>query len=427
MKILVIGSGGREHALVWKIAQSKRVAKIWCAPGNAGIASLAECVPIAADDVAGLLKFARSKRADLTVVGPEAPLAAGICDSFRRMGLKIFGPSMEAAALEYSKVYAKEFCQRYGIPTARCASFTDPDEALSFIKDQTLPFVVKADGLAAGKGVVICKSVEEGRGAISDMLVLKRLGDAGKRIIIEEFLDGEEASFIAISDGNHVLPLESSQDHKAAFDGDKGPNTGGMGAVSPAGVVTSAVAGSVMERIMLPTARGMVTEGRPFVGALYAGLMIKDGEPKVLEFNVRFGDPETQVLMMRLKTDIVSVLEAGVSGTLNQISLEWDPRPAACVVMASGGYPGSYEKGNVIRGLDNVTNEDVVVFHAGTRYIDKNIITDGGRVLGVTALGQDMPAAVQKAYDVVGGISWDGVHYRRDIGKQTKSHHRDGE
>ncbi|MFH0798643.1 MAG: phosphoribosylamine--glycine ligase [Pseudomonadota bacterium] len=420
MKVLVIGGGGREHALVWKLAASKRVTKLWCAPGNAGIAEFAECLPLAADDVAGLLDFARKNRVDLTVVGPESPLALGISDSFRRVGLKVFGPSREAAALESSKVFAKDFCNRYRIPTAQSETFSDAEAAIAHIRTHPLPLVVKADGLASGKGVVICKSAEEAEAAVSDMLVSRCFGDAGRKVVIEEFLEGEEVSFIAICDGNHVLPMAGSQDHKAAYDGDKGPNTGGMGAISPAKILTNDLASLVMERVMIPASRGMVTEGMPFVGALYAGLMIKDGEPRLLEFNVRFGDPETQALMMRLKTDLVDVLDAAVCGALDRIFLEWDRRPAACVVMASRGYPGKYEKGRVIRGISEAGSiKDVVVFHAGTKRVGGDVVTDGGRVLGVTALGDDMQSALNSAYEAVEIIRWDGAHYRKDIGHRA--------
>lgn len=420
MKVLLIGGGGREHALAWKIAQSRRVDKLWCAPGNPGIAEVAECVAIDANDIPALIDFARKNRVDLTVVGPEAPLAAGIVDSFKRQGLKIFGPSKEAATLESSKAFAKEFCKRYRIPCGASETFSDAEVAKAYLRLQPLPVVVKADGLAAGKGVVICTTVEEAEAAIDGMLVAKNFGEAGRQVVVEEFLEGEEASFIAVCDGNHVLPLASSQDHKAALDGDAGPNTGGMGAISPAKLVTNGMAQAVMEEIMLPAARGMVTEGMPFVGALYAGLMIKDGKAKVLEFNVRFGDPETQPLMARMKTDLIDVLEAAVMGTLHTVALEWDPRPAACVVMASGGYPGAYEKGKVIAGLaDAAKVEDVVVFHAGTKRKNGDVVTDGGRVLGVTALGADMRAAVCRAYEGVATISWEGVHFRTDIGHRA--------
>lgn len=417
MRILVIGSGGREHALAWKLAQSKRVGDLYCAPGNAGISSLATCVPIPADDITGLIAWAQENRIDLTVVGPEGPLAAGIADSFKRVGLRIFGPAREAAALESSKAFAKDFCQRYKIPAASSEAFVDIEPARRYVRRGSLPVVVKADGLASGKGVIICQTMEEADRALDDMLVARRFGDAGGCAVVEEFLEGEEASFIVICDGNHVLPLASSQDHKRAFDDDSGPNTGGMGAISPAKVVTNEVAERVMERIMLPASRGMVTEGMPFVGALYAGLMIEDDEPKLLEFNVRFGDPETQPLLVRLKTDLVDVIEAAVSGKLDTVSLTWDPRPAACVVMASAGYPGAYEVGKVIEGLDDVAAmEDVVVFHAGTKRGDANTVTDGGRVLGITALGDDMKCAISRAYEAVRKISWDGMHYRKDIG-----------
>lgn len=421
MKILVIGSGGREHALVFRLAQSALVSKIFCAPGNAGIADAAECVPISVDDVTALTEFAKSNKIDLTVVGPEAPLAAGIVDSFKRQGLRIFGPSKEAAILETSKVFAKDFCARYNIPAARSETFDNAEAARAYAHVQEFPIVVKADGLASGKGVIICKTVDDAERAIDEILVQQKFGVAGKKLVIEEFLEGEEVSFIAISDGNHVLPLLSSQDHKAVLDGDRGPNTGGMGAISPARIMENGLTSTVMERIMLPTVRGMVTEGMPFVGVLYAGLMIKNGEPYVLEYNVRFGDPETEPLMMKLKSDLCEVLNAAVTGTLNNISLEWDARPAACVVMASGGYPGAYEKGKVIAGLNIAEKEgDVCVFHAGTKRVGKDVVTDGGRVLAVTALGTDMSDAINRAYAAVECIHFDGVHYRKDIGYRAK-------
>lgn len=417
MKILVIGSGGREHALVWKLSKSKHVAKIFCAPGNPGISELAECVFIDANDIESLLVFAQRNKIDLTIVGPEAPLALGVVDLFKKSDLKIFGPEMGAARLESSKAYAKKFCERYKIPSACSKTFSDFDDANEYILVQNLPLVIKADGLAAGKGVVICKTHDEALSAAKEMLVSKSFGMAGNKIVIEEFLDGEEASFIAICDGNHVLPLASSQDHKAVFDGDKGPNTGGMGAVSPAKVVTDEVAKKVMEKIMLPASHGLVTDGRPFVGVLYAGLMIKNGEPKLLEFNVRFGDPETEPLMMRLKTDLVEILMAAVTGALDRVSLEWDLRSAASVVLASQGYPGDYKKGHLITGLDLFKNQDdVVVFHSGTKKNGDQILSNGGRVLCVTALGNDMKDAISRAYETVTKISWEGMHYRKDIG-----------
>jgi phosphoribosylamine--glycine ligase len=420
MKILVVGGGGREHALVWKLRQSPLVDEILCAPGNGGTADIATNVQVAAEDVSALLELAKREAVDLTVVGPEAPLTAGIVDVFKRNGFKAFGPTREAAELEASKVFTKEFCEQYGIPTARAKAFTDADEAIAYARGEELPLVVKAEGLAAGKGVVICKTHDEAERTIKTMLVDGAFGDAGRKIIVEEFLDGEEASFLAFSDGNHILPLASSQDHKPVGDGDTGPNTGGMGAYSPAPVVTPEVYERVMERIMLPTVRGMVMEGRAFTGVLYAGLMIKDGEPKLLEFNVRFGDPEAQPLLARLKTDLVSVLNAAIDGSLNTISLEWDPRPAVCVVMAAEGYPGSYAKGRGISGIGEAeAMSDVVVFHAGTKREGAGVVTAGGRVLGVTALGDDIQGAIGHAYEAVGKISWDGCYYRRDIGRKA--------
>lgn len=420
MRVLLIGGGGREHAIAWKLAQSRRIEKLFAAPGNAGIADIAECIPIAVDDVAALADFAKGHRIDLTIVGPEAALAAGVVDSFKRSGLHIFGPTKEAAMLESSKAFAKAFCLRHRIPCAVSQDFSDAEAAKGYLRQQAFPLVVKANGLASGKGVIICRTLAEAEAAVEEMLVVRRFGDAGEIVVIEEFLEGEEASFIAICDGNHVLPLAASQDYKAAFDGDAGPNTGGMGAISPPPVVTEAVAHAVMERIMLPAAWGMVTEGMPFVGVLYAGLMIRDGEPRVLEFNVRFGDPETQPLMMRLKTDLADVCEAAVMGTLHRVVLEWDPRPAACVVMAAGGYPGVAEKGKVICGLVEASRlSDVAVFHAGTRRRGEDIVTDGGRVLGVAALGVDMRAALARAYEAAGMLSWEGAFFRRDIGHRA--------
>ncbi len=420
MDILVVGGGGREHALVWKISQSSRAGKIYCAPGNPGISKIAECVEIASDDVQGLLSFAKSKKIGMTVVGPEAPLAAGIVDAFKRAGLKIFGPTKEAAELESSKAFAKDFCVRYNIPTAKAKSFTDPQVAKEFLLSFSFPAVIKADGLASGKGVIICKNIDEASRAVDEMLVDSKFGSSGKKIVIEEFLRGVEASFIAICDGNHVLPLDGSQDHKAAYDGDLGPNTGGMGAISPARVLTRKMAEKVMEKIMLPTSRGMVTEGRPFVGVLYAGLMIDGDDAKVLEYNVRFGDPETQALLMRLKTDIVEIFDAAITGDLNRVPMTWDPRHAVCVVMAAQGYPGDYRKGDVISGLNEAGDlPDTFVFHAGTKLVDGDVTTSGGRVLGVTALGSDAGSAIRNAYDAVSKISFEGGFFRKDIGSKS--------
>jgi len=420
MKILVIGSGGREHALVYKLSLSSGNPQIFCAPGNGGTASLATNVDISAENIPALVDFARKENIDLTVVGPEAPLAGGITEAFKRMGLRIFGPTREAAELESSKVFAKEFCRRYNIPTARSAEFTDLDAALAYIRRESLPMVIKADGLAAGKGVIICKTREDAESAVRQMLETRAFGEASRKILVEEFLSGEEASFLAFSDGNHVLPLASSQDHKAIGDGDTGPNTGGMGAYSPAPIVDAKVYEKVMERVMLPTVRGMVTEGRPFLGVLYAGLMIRDGDPYVLEYNVRFGDPEAQPLLMRLKNDLVDVIESAIEGRLNTIHLQWDPRPAVCVVMSQEGYPGPYVKGKVIMGIEEAESlPDVKVFHAGTKLDNGTVLTAGGRVLGVTALGDDIELAITRAYEAVGKISWEGCYYRKDIGKKA--------
>jgi len=422
MKVLVIGSGGREHALVWKLAQSDRVEKIYVAPGNAGIAYAAECVNIPVEDIDGLIAFVRNESVDLTVVGPEVPLALGVVDSFEKKGLKIFGPSKEAASLESSKKFAKEFCDRHGIPQARFGAFTSADLAKEYLRTCSFPIVVKADGLAAGKGVVIAQTLDDACDAVDEMLLSEKFGEAGHEVVIEEFLEGEEASFIALCDGEHVLPLVSSQDHKAAYDGDKGPNTGGMGAISPAGIVTKQIADDVMDEIMLPVARGMSEEGMPFVGIIYAGLMIRDGRAKVLEFNVRLGDPETQPIMMRMKSDLVDLFEAAISGDLNKIELDWDDRPAVCVVMTAAGYPGSYRKGDVISGIEDANSiDDVVVFHAGTSASGADTITNGGRVLGVTALGDDMKSAIKKSYKAASKIDWDGVRYRKDIGHKYKA------
>lgn len=420
MKILVVGGGGREHAIAWALSKSERVEQLFCAPGNGGTANIATNVPVGAEDIPGLLKFAKQQNVDFTVVGPEAPLTMGLVDVFKRNGIKAFGPTRESAELEASKVFAKEFCRRYDIPTARAEVFFDADEALKYIKQNDFPLVVKADGLAGGKGVLVCETYEDAKIAVHQILVERKFGDAGKRIVIEEYLHGEEASFLAFSDGNHVLPLASSQDHKRIGDGDVGPNTGGMGAYSPAPVISSDVYERVMNRIMLPTVRGMVTEGRTFTGIIYAGLMVRDGDPYVLEYNVRFGDPEAQPLIMRLKTDLAEVMKVAVDGQLNTIHLEWDPRPAVCVVMAQEGYPGAYEKGKSISGIDDAEElGDVKVFHAGTKLENGNLMTSGGRVLGVTALGRDIEAAIKKVYQACEKISWEGCYYRRDIGRKA--------
>lgn len=420
MKILVVGSGGREHALVWKLRQSPRVTQIFCAPGNAGISALATCVTISATAIDALADFARTEGIDLTVVGPEVPLAMGIVDLFEENGLRVFGPRRNAATLEGSKVFMKDLLEKYHIPSAFYATFTDRQEALRYVEKQIAPMVVKTDGLAAGKGVVVALTVDEAKAAVDLFMKEKAFGEAGNRVVVEEFLRGEEASFLAFTDGQTVLPLPTSQDHKAIFDGDKGPNTGGMGAYSPAPVVTEALHRQVMETVMLPTVKALAAEGCPYKGVLYAGLMIDKGVAKVLEFNCRFGDPEAQPLLMRLKTDLVEVMEAVVDGRLSEVSLEIDPRPTVCVVMAAGGYPGKYENGKVIEGLAKAgQHKDVVVFHAGTELKNDTVVTNGGRVLGVTAIGDTVQEAIGKAYGAVEEIRWDGCYYRTDIGRKA--------
>ena len=420
MKVLVVGGGGREHALVWKIAQSPRVTKIFCAPGNAGISEQATIVPIKANDLNGLLEFALKKGIDLTVVGPEEPLTKGVVDLFESKGLTIFGSTQRASEIEGSKAFAKEMMKKYSIPTASYEIFEDHKEAIAYIRRHGAPIVVKADGLAAGKGVIVCKTVEEAMRSVEQIMLEKIFGDAGSRVVIEEYLVGEEASYIAFTDGKTILPMASSQDHKCIFDGDQGPNTGGMGAYSPAPVVTDEVHERIIEKILRPIIYGMGEEGRPYKGVLYAGLMIHDGHPKVLEFNARFGDPETQPVLMRMKGDIVPILEACMKGNLSQHKIEWDNRASTCVVMASKGYPGDYEKGKIIGGLKEVSRMDgVFVFHAGTALKDGQIITNGGRVLGVTGLGEDIPRAIERTYQAVKKISWDGVQYRMDIGQKA--------
>lgn len=415
MNILVIGSGGREHALVWKIKQSPKAKKIYCAPGNAGIASLAQCVPIASDDIKGLLKFAKDKKIDLTVVGPEAPLVNGIVDEFEQQGLKIFGPNQAAAQLEASKAFAKEFLRRRNIPTAVYKIFDEPKLALEFLSQAQFPLVVKADGLAAGKGVIICKDLKEAQQAVDEIMVKKVFKSAGDRIVIEECLEGPEASILAISDGKHFFVLETAQDHKRIFDDDLGPNTGGMGAYSPAPVVTPEMMNKIISRIIEPTIRGMHKEGHPFKGVLYAGLMLTYQGPQVLEFNVRFGDPETEAVLPRLKSDLVDVMMASIDGKLEKMTLKWDERPCVCVVVASGGYPGNYETGKVIEGLDENKDPDTVVFHAGTQLKNGSVLTNGGRVLGVTSLGSDMPDAIRRVYRAVDSIKFERAFFRRDI------------
>lgn len=420
MKVLVIGGGGREHALVWKIQQSPLVDTVYCAPGNAGIKTIARCVDIAAGDIDALLAFAQQEDIDLTVVGPEEPLTKGIVDLFRDNGLRVFGPDSKGAILEGSKVFTKDFLAKYRIPTARYASFTKRGAAKKFVRDIGLPCVVKADGLAAGKGVIIAQTLAEAEEAIDLIMKDKAFGAAGSQVVIEEFLQGEEASFIAFTDGTTVLPLPSSQDHKAVYDGDQGPNTGGMGAYSPAPVMTEALTQRVMNEVMLPTVQGMAREGRPYKGMLYAGLMIDGDKLNVLEFNCRFGDPECQPLLMRLNSDLVEIFNACIDGTLDQVRLEIDARPTVCVVMASGGYPGKYATGKAIKGLAKAAKiDEVQVFHAGTTQKGRQILTSGGRVLGVTAIGADITEALSRAYAAVAAITWEDCYYRRDIGHRA--------
>jgi phosphoribosylamine--glycine ligase len=422
MKVLVVGSGGREHALVWKIDQSPVVKKVYCAPGNAGIRKIATCIDISADDIEGLARFAKTEKIDLTVVGPEDPLTRGIVDVFEKKGLRIFGPGQAAAELEGSKVFTKNFLKKYNIPTGAYKVFRKPAAAKKYIDSLAGPCVVKADGLAAGKGVIVCQSVGEARDAVDLIMKKRAFGDAGNSLIVEELLQGEEASFIAFTDGKTVLPLPSSQDHKAVFEGDRGPNTGGMGAYSPAPVLTEELAVRVMNEVMLPTVRGMAAEGRPYKGMLYAGLMIDGEKIKVLEFNCRFGDPECQPLLMRLRSDLVEILEAAVEGRLDKVKLDIDPRPTVCVVMASGGYPSQYEKGRAITGLAKAGKvRDVVVFHAGTALKGRRVVTAGGRVLGITAIGRDISAAIRNAYRAADMIKWPGAYMRRDIGHRALS------
>ncbi len=418
MNILVIGSGGREHALAWKAAQSPDADRVFVAPGNAGTAREPglENINIDVMDLNGLADFAAANNVGLTIVGPEAPLVAGICDLFAERGLRVFGPSAGAAQLEGSKAFTKDFLARQNIPTAGYGNFTEVDEALAYVREQGAPIVVKADGLAAGKGVIVAMTLAEAEEAIRDMLAGNAFGEAGSRVVIEEFLDGEEASFIVMVDGEHVLPMATSQDHKRVGDGDTGPNTGGMGAYSPAPVVTADVHQRIMDEVIYPTVRGMAAEGHPYKGFLYAGLMIDgNGAPKVIEFNCRFGDPETQPIMLRMKSDLVELCGAAIDGKLDQCTSDWDERASVGIVLAAGGYPGSYNKGDVIAGLPASETEGEKVFHAGTRLDGDQVVTNGGRVLCATALGHTVTEAQQRAYDVAARICWDGVFYRMDI------------
>lgn len=419
MKILVIGNGGREHALAWKAAQSPLAETVFVAPGNAGTAlePALQNVAISATDVPALLAFAQKENIDLTIVGPEAPLVIGVVDAFRAAGLKIFGPTQAAAQLEGSKAFTKDFLARQQIPTAEYQNFTEVEPALAYLREKGAPIVIKADGLAAGKGVIVAMELAEAEAAVQDMLAGNAFGDAGHRIVIEEFLDGEEASFIVMVDGDNVLPMATSQDHKRVGDGDTGPNTGGMGAYSPAPVVTDEIHQRVMDQIIWPTVNGMKAEGNTYTGFLYAGLMIDTaGQPKVIEFNCRFGDPETQPIMLRLQSDLVELCLAAVDGKLDQQTSQWDPRPSLGVVLAAGGYPADYNTGDQIHGLPLEEVPDGKVFHAGTTMKDDVVVTNGGRVLCVTALGEDVAAAQKNAYALAEHISWRGSFCRKDIG-----------
>jgi len=419
MKVLVIGSGGREHALAWKLAQSERVAEVIVAPGNAGTATETKCrnANVAVNNIEGLLTLARNAKVDVTVVGPEIPLVTGVVDRFREAGLRIFGPTAAAAQLEGSKAYAKDFLARHDIPTAFYSVFTEIEPALAYVRDKGAPIVVKADGLAAGKGVIVAMTLAEAEAAVTDMLSGNVFGDAGARVVIEEFLDGEEASFISMVDGVTALPMATSQDHKRVGDGDTGPNTGGMGAYSPAPVVTPEVHARVMREVVNPTVQGMIADGIPFTGFLYAGLMIDAaGAPKVIEFNVRFGDPETQPVMMRLQSDLLELVEAAIDQRLHETEVRWDPRPSLGVVMAAQNYPDAPRLGDVINSWDVPDVADTKVFHAGTRIEGDHVVTTGGRVLCVCALGDSVADAQRKAYAEVSGISWNGEFHRHDIG-----------
>ena len=416
MKVLVIGNGGREHALVWKISQSPKVKKIYSAPGSAAIGELAELTPVTPDQIAKLAEFAEKEKIDLTVVGPELPLTLGITDLFESRGLRIFGPNKAAAQLEGSKALAKQILKENNIPTASFGTFTSAASARQYLAQNPPPYVVKADGLAAGKGVLICPNREEAEAAIDEILVQKVFGDAGQKLVVEEFLEGEEASFMVLTDGENILPLASSQDHKRVFDNDEGPNTGGMGAYSPAPVVTPKIHRRILEDILAPLLAGLKKKGIRYRGVIYVGLMITKDGPKVLEFNARFGDPECQPIMMRLKSDLVPLLEATIDGKLNQGQPEWYDDAAVCVVLCANGYPGSYAKGNKIHGLDKLKDwQKGFVFHAGTAKNNGRWVTSGGRVLGVTARGNNIATAVKEVYGAVKSISWEGMHYRKDI------------
>ncbi len=415
MKILVVGSGGREHALAWKLSRSPRVSALYCAPGNAGIEQLARCIPIPATDIAALKRFVLSERIDLTVVGPEAPLALGLVNEFRKAKLKVIGPTQGAAQIEASKAFAKELMRRHRIPTPQARTFDRLDQARAYIEKHPVPLVVKADGLAQGKGVIVAASVEEAWQALSALMDQQTLGEAGQRVVIEEFLDGEELTVMAFTDGKTVVPMVPAQDHKRVGDGDTGPNTGGMGAYAPAPLAVPSLQKVVRDEILQPTVDALAQVGRPFHGVLYAGLMIVDGKPSVLEFNARFGDPETQVVLPLLETDLVDIMEVVVEHRLDQVRIDWSSQAAVCVVLTSGGYPGSYATGVPIKGLPVEGERELLVFHAGTSRKDGDLVTAGGRVLGVTGVAPNLGGARDRAYEAARAITFDGCHYRSDI------------
>lgn len=420
MKVLVVGGGGREHTIVWKLAQSRHVDKIYCSPGNAGIAELAECIDVGTDKFDALLDFVKYEWIDLTIVGPEEPLSRGIVDAFEKQGMRILGPSKKAAQLESSKVFAKDFMKRYGIPTGEYSVFSSYVHAENHVKMKGTPIVIKAEGLAAGKGVFVAMDMDEAINALKLIMRDRIFGDAGDRVVVEECLEGEEASFMAFCDGKTIKPMASSQDHKRVFDGDKGLNTGGMGAYSPAPIITRELEEQIMEKVMWPTLEGLKAEGITYKGILYAGLMIKNNVPYVLEFNCRLGDPETQPVLSRMDADLVDVAFAITDEKLSEVDIQWRPDSSVCVVIASGGYPGKYEKGKIIKGLESIKNEkDVYVFHAGTAFENGNVVTSGGRVLGVTGLGADVGAARDKVYGAIEKIRFEGMHYRKDIAERA--------
>lgn len=419
MKILVVGGGGREHAIIWKLSQSVKKPELFCAPGNGGIAEIATCVPIKATDVPAMVEYAKKERFDLVVVAPDDPLAMGMVDELEKAGIRAFGPTASAARIEASKVFAKDLMKKYGIPTAGYEVFDNPKAALSHLANCPYPAVVKADGLALGKGVIICKAQKDAEDAVNKIMVERVFGDSGSRVIVEEFIEGPEVSVLCFVDGKHIAPMVSSQDHKRAFDNDEGPNTGGMGTFAPTPKYTAGVEEEVTRTILMPTVEAMAKEGAPFKGVLYFGLMLTKNGPRVLEYNARFGDPETQVVLPLLKTDLVDIMEATIDSALDTTDIEWEKGACVCVVMASGGYPGAYEKGFEITGLERLWDkDDITVFHAGTQIKDGKTVTAGGRVLGVTAKGKDIPGAREKAYAAVEEIRFTGAHYRRDIGNK---------